>query len=202
MLIERSKNTDAKNIIVIPTCVERQTRMLKKYDNNSIIRIVWMGGDGNQYYLNNIVEDFNVVNERYKIELLVISGKEYHHSKAQFPILNIKWDLSHQYQNLLTADIGIMPLEDTDVDKGKCGFKLLQYMSVGLVSIADPITVNKEILSDEENGFVNASSWAETLIKTIEMKDKWIFISDNALVTIQNRYSFEANTNQLISFLQ
>ena len=38
-----------------------------------------------------------------------------------------KWDISSEIQFIDDIDFGIMPLDQTDWEKGKCGFKLLQY---------------------------------------------------------------------------
>jgi glycosyltransferase involved in cell wall biosynthesis len=65
-------------------------------------------------------------------------------------------------------DIGLMPLPDTPFNRGKCGYKLIQYMACGLPVIASPVGVNREIVEPGVNGFL-----AET-------EDEW----RNALTTL------------------
>jgi glycosyltransferase involved in cell wall biosynthesis len=47
-------------------------------------------------------------------------------------------------------DIGIMPLRDSPWERGKCGYKLIQYLGSGKPVVASPIGVNVEII--EGNG--------------------------------------------------
>jgi hypothetical protein len=64
-------------------------------------------------------------------------------------------------------DIGIMPLTDTPWSRGKCGYKLIQYMACGLPVVASPVGVNTHIVEHGVNGFLAASDaeWRDALYK-------------------------------------
>jgi glycosyltransferase involved in cell wall biosynthesis len=64
-------------------------------------------------------------------------------------------------------DIGIMPLMDGPFERGKCGYKLVQYMAAGLPVIASPIGVNNQIVRPGENGYLAASTeeWLDAFRK-------------------------------------
>ena len=55
----------------------------------------------------------------------------------------------------LKIDIGVMPLTDDAWAKGKCGFKAIQYMSLGIPTIASDVGVNNKIIEHATNGFVD-----------------------------------------------
>jgi hypothetical protein len=62
-------------------------------------------------------------------------------------------------------DIGIMPLTDTPWARGKCGYKLIQYMACGLPVVASPVGVNADIVEHGVNGFLASTEteWRSAL---------------------------------------
>lgn len=58
----------------------------------------------------------------------------------------VPWSAAAEVDQLRSFTVGLMPLEDTPWNRGKCGFKLLQYMAVGSASVASPVGVNTDIL--------------------------------------------------------
>ena len=80
----------------------------------------------------------------------------------------LPWSEESEISLINGMDIGLMPLPDTPFNRGKCGYKLIQYMACGLPVIASPVGVNREIVEPGVNGFL-----AET-------QDEW----RNALTTL------------------
>jgi glycosyltransferase involved in cell wall biosynthesis len=85
------------------------------------------------------------------------------------PIERISWSPETEVEALATADIGIMPLTDDDWSRGKCAFKLLQYMAASLPCIASPVGANHQAIVDGKTGFLVASTndWEAALDKLI-----------------------------------
>ena len=95
-----------------------------------------------------------------------------------------------------------MPLKNELRDKGKSGFKLLQYMGLGVVGVASAVTVNKEIIDDEKNGFLVADGeWEQVLSKVISLRKKFPSIGFEAYTKVAENYSFDANIEKLSSFV-
>jgi glycosyltransferase involved in cell wall biosynthesis len=83
------------------------------------------------------------------------------------PHENRSWSEETEINDIASFDVGIMPLEETPWERGKCGFKLIQYMGCGKPVVASPVGVNAEIVEDGVNGFhaTSGDEWVASLIR-------------------------------------
>ena len=65
----------------------------------------------------------------------------------------VPWSAATEAGSLAAAHIGVMPLTDDEWARGKCAFKLLQYMAASLPCVASPVGANTEAVIDGFNGF-------------------------------------------------
>jgi glycosyltransferase involved in cell wall biosynthesis len=116
----------------------------------------------------------------------------------------IKWTKDSEIQDLLNIDIGIMPLFDNEWEKGKCGFKGLQYMALEIPTIMSPVGVNTEIIREGENGFLanTDNEWVDKLSLLIENKELRKKLAKAGRQSIINNYSVEANRGKYLSILK
>jgi glycosyltransferase involved in cell wall biosynthesis len=88
----------------------------------------------------------------------------------RFPGLElVEWSEATEVTEVQGFDIGIMPLRDVPFDRGKSGFKLIQYMACGVPVIASPVGVNCDIVTEGENGLLaaDADQWMTTLNRLV-----------------------------------
>ena len=83
----------------------------------------------------------------------------------ELPMASVPWSEDTEVASLQTLDVGIMPLLDGPFERGKCGYKLIQYMACGLPVVASPVGVNRQIVEHGVNGFLaeTPAQWADAL---------------------------------------
>lgn len=200
----KSQNLNVKetDICVIPTCIDYNKHAPKIYDNGKpIITFGWIGNSGNYFLLDEILPELEKLSGEFNFELLVVGGKEYTR-EVSFPIRFKKWSLQTEIKDLKEIDLGLMPLKNDKVSEGKAGFKLIQYMALGIVSLASNVTVNKEIIPNKQTGFLVQNNWFDILKQAFDSKDNWPKIGENARKHVLRKYSYEANQESYLKFIQ
>jgi glycosyltransferase involved in cell wall biosynthesis len=206
MLKQNNSNILDTHILELPTCVDYYQTLPKEYGETPLSYVFgWVGGDHNQHFLDLLIEPLNYMAMSVPICLHVISGKNYSASNAQFKIVNKKWSLETEKDDILEFDIGLMPLTDTLIEQGKCGFKLIQYMGLGVVSIATNIAINGIIINDGVNGFLvkkDNSNWFQVMHQALSVYQEFEKIGIQARKTITDEYSFAANQERFFKFIK
>lgn len=128
--------------------------------------IVWIGNVGNEEYLELVREPLERLARKHEFVLRVIGSPEA--SRLRMEGVNVEvleWREDREREWLLGSSIGIMPLHDREYERGKCSFKLVQYLSAGMPVVASPIGMNTEVVKQGENGFLaaNSAQWYEAL---------------------------------------
>ena len=74
------------------------------------------------------------------------------------------WDLEREAHDLASFDLGVMPLDDDEWARGKCGYKLLQYFAAGLPVVASPVGINSKLVGDERGHLAQSQTeWTHAL---------------------------------------
>lgn len=81
------------------------------------------------------------------------------------PMQSVPWTEATEVASISHFDVGIMPLVDEPFERGKCGYKLIQYMACSLPVVASPVGVNRQIVEHGVNGFLaeTPAQWQEAL---------------------------------------
>jgi glycosyltransferase involved in cell wall biosynthesis len=81
----------------------------------------------------------------------------------------LPWTDATEVESIAACDVGLMPLLDSPWERGKCGYKLVQYMACGLPVVASPVGVNSDLVTVGVNGFLAATpeQWVSSLERLI-----------------------------------
>jgi glycosyltransferase involved in cell wall biosynthesis len=141
-----------KSVSIIPTVVDTKHRYTSLVDQrNTRPSIGWTGSHSTMKYLDQVIPVLQKLEEKWDFDFYVISNKEpgYQLRSLKF----IQWNELKEIDDLSKINIGIMPLESDQWSEGKCGFKIIQYLALGIPAVASPVGVNNKIIG-ETNGFL------------------------------------------------
>lgn len=203
LVLERAPQLRANDVLVIPTCLDYEDEPAKEYGSRSSPLVFgWIGGTGNLPELDLVVPALERIARDTPLRLVVISGRNY--QAESLDVENVPWDMATHLDHLRGIDIGLMPLRDSAAARGKCGFKLLQYMGLGIVGIATGLTVNTEIVHDGVNGFLvePEGDWESVLRRVIAAESTFADIGRAARQTVLDRYSFVAHRQRYVEFVR
>ena len=156
------------NVVILPTIVDTDKHTISELlPKNDLITIGWTGSHSTLFYLVSLIPILQELEKSFEFQFLVIANKD-----PELPLKNlqfIKWTKETEIEDLAKMDIGVMPLEDNEWSQGKCGFKLIQYLSMGIPAVASPVGVNEDIIKNGETGFLanNQEEWLASLKKLL-----------------------------------
>ena len=113
------------------------------------------------------------------------------------------WKKETEVDDLMTFNLGVMPLADDPWTRGKCGFKALQYMGLGMPAVASPVGVNTAIITQGVDGYLcnTPEEWETTLRKLVTDEKLRVEMGQRARQTVVERYSVLSNTSNFLSLL-
>ncbi len=144
----------SQQVIIIPTVVDTDNKFvpLPTIRLNNPVIIGWTGSHTTLSYLETLETVLLQVKKEIPFELMVMANKPPRFTEIDFRF--VAWTEDSEVKELGKIDIGLMPLTDDEWTKGKCGFKLIQYLSLGIPAAANPVGVNKVIIEQGKNCFI------------------------------------------------
>src|SRR5690606_7265729 len=132
---------------IIPTAVDTDTyRPPPERNHNMPVTIGWMGTSGNFASLRTALPAvLEVLSARPRVRLRIVSNAPIEELFGRKQVEQVEWSRKRELELLQSFDIGLMPLEDTEITRGKCGFKMLQYMATGSAVASSAVGANVEI---------------------------------------------------------
>ena len=135
-------------------------------------------------------------------DLNCIEAKTLNYSEEN--VLNIKWNKMNEINDLQKIDIGVYPLFKDEWVLGKSGLKALQYMALSIPTISTNYGNIKDIINNEQNGFLvnNSDEWLKILIKLCDDIDLRNFIGNNGRKVVEKYYSLKVISKKYQSVIK
>jgi len=193
----------APAVMVLPTSIDTAAYQPTTATAADPPTIVWIGSPENLVYLEMIRPALARLTTRYPtLKMRVICSRF-----PDWPLINVEriaWSSATEAKELAAAHIGVMPLTDDEWARGKCAFKLLQYMAAALPCVASPVGANTEAVIDGFNGFHarTVDDWErhlEALIRSPELRARF---GASGRAHVESRYAMRTYQARYLELLQ
>jgi glycosyltransferase involved in cell wall biosynthesis len=130
----------------------------------SPFRVGWVGRTTNLRYVRELGAALAELARRVALEFVCVSDGEL--SLPGCRVTNVRWTREGEAEAIASFDAGIMPLAlDEPWSRGKCAYKLLQYMAAGVPAVGSDVGMNADLIQPRQNGLLARSpgDWVEAL---------------------------------------
>ncbi|MEX2567184.1 MAG: glycosyltransferase family 4 protein, partial [Cyclobacteriaceae bacterium] len=200
-LKDRAWAAGSSRIVMMPTVIDPNRYLMKIHQDKPIVSIGWIGSPSTLRYLEGILPVLEQLKRKFKIILVQVNGKN--QVKFSGSTEKIPWTEAGEVDAILKMDIGIMPLPDNPWERGKCAYKLIQYMACGLPVVASPVGMNKEVVQHGINGYLAKSEeeWIAALSKLIQDWQLRKSFGENGHQLVMEKYTLERNFEKMLEMV-
>ena len=177
-----------------------------KKDESRPFIIGWIGSKSTSVYMLDILPVMKRFAVAYDVEFRLVGFDESLLPLDEKEACNIEvvpWSEEGEVEEILEFDIGIMPLKNDPWSQGKCGFKLVQYMSCAKPVIASPVGINASLVKEGKNGFLAESEdeWFDAFEKLCLDKKLREKMGVNNMKKIETEYNHRINCEKYVQMI-
>ena len=200
-LENRAKRAGAKWVEILPSVIDLERYRLKPYTEKSVFTIGWIGSPTTARYLHIVEPAIANLCKDGKTQLILVGSGHVHLNSM--PVVIRTWSEKSEVEDIQEFDVGIMPMPDNSWTRGKCGYKLIQYMACGRPVIASRVGVNPNIVEDGANGFLaeNTTDWIhafETLHHDFSLRMR---MGKCGRRKVETQYCIQITGSRLLSYI-
>ena len=162
----------------------------------------WVGHSDNLPYLEALSAPLSELLRRHPaLKLVVVSDRRPH--IPGLPLEFRPWRLEREVEDFEGIGLGLMPLADTPWARGKCAYKALQYLALGIPTVASPVGMTAEVVRHGKTGFLAASDreWVLALDTLITRRDLAREIGEAGRRLVERSYALDVVSRRLVELL-
>lgn len=164
-LADYAHSAGARQVELVPTVVDlHRYSVPARRSARPVPRVCWIGQQATAAFLKPLAPLFAELSAACRMTFTAIGIDA---TAAGLPMESVEWTEEGEAAAIAACDIGIMPLPDTPFERGKCGYKLIQYMASGLPVVASPVGANRDIVEHGVDGLFaeTEEQWREALTR-------------------------------------
>ena len=201
-LARRAREAGARRIEIVPTVIDLARYSVREASASPGITVGWIGSPSTQAMIAGLAPLLAHVLEP-SVDRLVTVGARFEQPLMPGHAVHA-WSEATEVEEIRQFDVGVMPLIDEPFERGKCGYKLVQYMACGVPVVASPVGVNVDIVQPGVNGFLtgDAAAWVEALrtLKADASLRQRLGAAGRRLV--ESRYCLQVSGPRLVELLR
>lgn len=201
-LAKRAEAVGAQKVEIVPSVVDVSQYVLRQEVKGSLRGIGWIGSPITVPNLDLVRDALNMLHREMDFRIVLI-GAGTSDPFPNIPTTKLLWSEENERSIGQKFDVGIMPLIDGPFERGKCGYKLVQYMAGAIPMIASPVGVNRQIVEPEINGYLAESTedWLIALRKLTNNVQKNIEMGLAGRQKAEQMYNLQVTAPRLIDLL-
>lgn len=203
-LAERARLAGCGDVEFLPTVIDLDRYPLAKNDWSASGELVvgWIGSPSTAHYLQQVAQVAARLSKSHRVRFVAIGARP--DQVENTPFVAVPWSESTEVELLQGIDIGIMPLEDGPWERGKCGYKLIQYMACARPVVASPVGVNSDIVRHGKNGFLASTEeeWAESLTQLLDSDTLREGMGQQGRRRVEETYSLQVQAPRLATLIR
>jgi glycosyltransferase involved in cell wall biosynthesis len=201
-IANRAKKAGAKSIEIIPTVIDLERYSIDTHRSSKIFNIGWIGSPGTSIYLKSIQPVFESLRSQHQCTFTLVGAGRLTLGSLDLDIKD--WYEDSEVKDIKSFDVGIMPLDNTPWEEGKCGIKLIQYMACALPVVGTPIGVNQEIIEHGINGFQanSLTEWTEYLSELANDPNLCTQMGAEGRLMVESKYCLQVTAPRLAQLLR
>ena len=202
-LAQRATLAGSRDVNIVPTVVDT-SRYLSSAVSDSVDdrpRVVWIGSPSTQQYLDAIRGPLRRLAQKQDFVFRIIGADKF--VIPGVDIENMRWQEDTEVEDIRRCAVGIMPLTDSPWARGKCGYKLIQYMACGLPVVASPVGANRDIVEHGVYGLLADSDaeWIDSIGRLLADAGARAEMGMAARKRVEDEYSLQAQGPRLLQVL-
>lgn len=189
------------NTHYMPTVVDTGRYLPARTKINEIFTVGWIGSPSTAPYLAELISPLSILGHEGPVRLVVIGGKA--PAIPNVSVVEVDWHEQTEVELINSFDVGVMPLPDDDWARGKCAFKLIQYMACGVPVIASRVGANSEVVNDKSGLLATTpDEWIAGLRMLRDQTNKRFEMGQAGRDRVVQRYSLHRNLPLLESVIR
>jgi glycosyltransferase involved in cell wall biosynthesis len=201
-IAERARLAGARRVELLPTVIDLERYPLAPVQSGGGFTVGWIGSPSTAKYLRWLQPALSEICRGDAARLVAVGSGSLELEGVATELR--PWSEASEAADIAGFHAGIMPLPDQELERGKCGYKLIQYMACGRPVVASPVGINRELVEHGKNGFLadSPAEWVSCLRMLGRDPELRARLGQAGRKKVEEKYCLQVTAPQLVSLLR